>query len=308
MGLRAVAGEVLECLYQHPLLSTGQLQLLHAPGASRRWMQRVMSELASDGLVCSVRRRGALRVWYLTQAGAELVEALPDRVEDRRKLLDQRQAAGMLQAHTLAVNDVGVAFLRAVRERGDEFTVRSWRHEIAHPIGPAPGMRRGELLIADAVLSYLRIESDGALRFEYRFLELDRGTLPTDRLAAKLSRYARLYHCVRPRATKQMPSPSRAWEAHYPVFPAVLLVLADEPRARLHRRMEVVIWLWRNEPELARCPIVLWCCLLEDLVQEGSFGAVFVEAGQPERLVDWLGRAETTADGRDHPDHPDGEE
>ncbi len=42
--------------------------------------------------------------------------------------------------------------------RGDEFSARSWRHEIAHPIGPAPGMRRGELLICDAAFAYLAVK------------------------------------------------------------------------------------------------------------------------------------------------------
>jgi hypothetical protein len=43
--LRPVAGEVLESLFQHRLLSTDQLRKLHAPHASARWTQQVLSEL-----------------------------------------------------------------------------------------------------------------------------------------------------------------------------------------------------------------------------------------------------------------------
>lgn len=46
--LRSVAGEVLDSLYQHRLLSTAQLREIHAPHASARWMQRVLAELEAE--------------------------------------------------------------------------------------------------------------------------------------------------------------------------------------------------------------------------------------------------------------------
>jgi hypothetical protein len=234
--LRSVAAEVVSSLYQHRLLSTARLRELHAPEASRQWMQRVLSELAREGLVAFASGRGSLRVWHLTEAGAELAEASPDRVEERRKLLDARQAAGVLQAHTLAVNEVGIAFLRAARERGDEFTPTSWQHEVDHPIGPPPGMRRGELLVADAAFSYPCVgpQGEGSWRLEYRFLELDRATVPSERLAPKLARYARLYR-FRPRPEhKGAGRPPPAWRARYPVFPALLVVFAHPRAAEAH--------------------------------------------------------------------------
>lgn len=90
-------------------------------------MQRVLAELDAEGLVRFTRvDRGASRAWYLTEDGAELAEALPHRVEDPRKLLDPAPGIGTaLQAHTLAVNEVWLSFLRAARERGDEFSARS---------------------------------------------------------------------------------------------------------------------------------------------------------------------------------------
>ncbi len=80
--------------------------------------------------------------------------------------------------------------MRAARARGDECGPLAWRHEIAHPIGPAPGRRTPEQLIADALLTYQRNQPDGTTSFHYRFIELDRATMPVDDLAAKLARYA----------------------------------------------------------------------------------------------------------------------
>lgn len=288
--LRAVGGKVLESLYQHRLLSTAQLREIHAPHASVRWIQRVLSELEAEGLVGFARiGRSALRAWYLTEQGVKLAEAIPDRAEDRRKLLDPRQASGPLQAHTLAVNEVGLCFLRAARERSDEFSAGSWRHEVAHPIGPAPGMRRGELLICDAAFAYLLV-ADDELTFEHRLLELDRGTLPTERLATKLARYARLYR-FRPRAARGGKSPSQAWRAHYSVFPRVLVCFADRPAPALRRRRRVIAALCRTDPELEATPQVrLSLCLLDDLKERGPFAPIFIEPERPDEQVDWLGQ------------------
>jgi hypothetical protein len=164
-------------------------------------MQSVLAELEHDGLIEPLRRGGALRIWFLTEAGGKLAEARPDREERRRhKVFESGYYAEFHAAHTLRVNDVGVAFLEAARARGDTFTARSWRHEIAHPIGPPPGMRRGELVITDAVFSYLHRADSGA-SIHYRFVELDRATLLIDRLIAKLARYTRLYR-FRPKAAR----------------------------------------------------------------------------------------------------------
>ena len=47
--------------------------------------------------------------------------------------------------------------------------------------------------IADALLTYQRNEPDCGASFHYRFIELDRATIPVDTVAAKLARYAGLY-------------------------------------------------------------------------------------------------------------------
>lgn len=70
--------------------------------------------------------RGAAAALVPHPAGGELaVEA--GGLEAPPKLLGPREAAGPLRAHTLAVNEVGIAFLRAARERGEECGPHSWR-------------------------------------------------------------------------------------------------------------------------------------------------------------------------------------
>src|SRR5690606_8363700 len=107
-----------------------------------------------------------------------------------------------------------------------------WFHEIAHSLGPPPGRRAPEQLIADAVLTYLLREDGGAASIAYRFLELDRANRSAAELARRIGRYARLY-----RRTITSPDPGGGavalWERLYPVFPTVLVVLAARSPERL---------------------------------------------------------------------------
>jgi hypothetical protein len=160
-----------------------------------RWAQSILAELAAAGLVRAVgtRTRPPTKLWFLTPMGLDTVESAP-RLEPRRIQVTPEGAAGQLQAHTLAINEVGVAFVRAAREREDECGPLAWRHEILHPIGPGGGRggRGGDAVIADAVLRYTLFGA-GRVSILTRFLELDRATMPMEDLAAKLRRYARLY-------------------------------------------------------------------------------------------------------------------
>lgn len=294
-ALPAAAGEVLESLYEHRLLSSHQIHRMHTPGASIRWTREILTGLRRRGLVSFMRAAdGGGSVYFLTAKGANAVELVPTRTRTRRKLITPAQAAGPLRAHTLAVNETGIAFMTAARERGDEFGTLAWRHEIAHPIGP----RRGELLIADALLTYLQYGPDGELIFHYRLLELDRATLPTDTLAGKLSRYARLYRHT-PTGQK-----TPAWQARYPVFPGVICVLAGQPQRVLDRRARTVLALCREDPELARTPQVeISICLLRELATQGPFAAIW-QRPSDERHLDWLGRpARDRSHGAGHRGH-----
>ncbi len=216
----------------------GSLAVPAIAAAGGRWH---ICRLHAAELVDAARLPGGLGLWFLTELGTEAIELIPSRPERRRKQITHAQATGPLRHHALAVNEVGLAFVRAARARGDECGPLAWRHEIAHPIGPAPGRRTPEQLIADALLTYQRNQPDGTTTFHYRFIELDRATMPVDDLAAKLARYATLYHHTLP-PTGPTDRPRPLWTHSYAIFPAVLLVrdraLPHQPPAHRHAGRE----------------------------------------------------------------------
>jgi len=278
---------ILESLYQHRLLSTQQIRVLHKPEAGMRFTQKLLTLLRRMGLADSVRLPGGLGVWYLTEAGVDAVEAVANRVEIRRKPIPHAHAAGPLQTHTLEVNDVGIAFVRAARARGDECGPFAWRHEIAHPLGPPPGRRRSDQLIADAVLTYQSTAGDsGPASFHYRFVELDRANRAVDDLSARLARYARLFrHTGRPEAGREAVP---LWSAIYPVFPAVVVVLSGRDREALSRRRSMLLALLQEEPALeATAEVQIAVCLLDDLVAEGPFADIF-QTPTSRQSASWL--------------------
>jgi hypothetical protein len=278
--------ELLESLERHRLLDTAQLQAMHAPHATRRWTQRVLAQLAGQGLIAAAPRTGPW-VWYLTAKGGQAMQITSTRPSAQARPITPAQAAGPLQAHTLAVNAVGIAYLTAARARSDEFGPLSWRHEIAHPLGSRPGQRRPEQLIADAVLTYLQA-GDEAITVHQRFLELDRATMPVEELAAKLTRYQRLRRYT-PKAPVDT-GPVEAWRDSYRAFPGVQIVLTGKPRHLLERRIRLVLALHASDPALGDGPAVdVAIALLEDLARHGPFAPVWLRASDPSRRVDWLG-------------------
>lgn len=294
--LHGAATRALDVLYQHRLLTTSQIREMVLPGRGARWAQQVFAELAERGFIDSIpgRRawpRPAERVWFLTDSGADVVGADPGRPETRRRVVTAQLAAGGLQAHTLAVNEVGIAFLRAARQRGHDFGPESWRHEVAHDLRTGP-RQPADTLIADAVLRYWMAGSGGAPTVHYRFLELDRATLQMDDLASRLARYALLHrrwseHWALGDAGASDRRP--AWPFLYRAFPAVMVVLANPERANLRRRMETVMALCRSEPVLGHAPAVsIAFALLEDLIARSPFAPIFRRL-EDDRTVDWLG-------------------
>lgn len=287
--LGEVSVEVLESLNQHRLLTTAQVHELHMPEASRRWAQEQLALLRDRDFAAATPMSRRRLGWHLTERGADAVEAIPSRAETRRKVIPPEQAAGPLQAHTIAVNDVGLAFVRAARERGDECGPFDWRHEIAHSLGPPPGRRMPEQLISDAVLSYQLAEGDGKTSIVYRFIELDRATRSAFDLAQRIGRYARLY-CRTVSAEGPGGGSVALWSRLYPVFPTVLLVLAGGPRDRLEVRRRTVLALLAQDPDLAETPEVeVSVCLLDDLAGRSPFAPICRTLADSAGPVDWLG-------------------
>lgn len=274
--------EALASLAQHRVLTAAQVHAMHLPGVGLRQAQRLLADLAREGLADRAVGLRAQRVWFATDRGIEAVRSA-GALEGEPPLLDRRSAAGRLMAHTLAVNDVGIAFMDAARGRGEEFGPLSWRHEVAHPMGAGRGRRRG-WKIADAVLTYLR--SDGTETVvEQRFLELDRATRSAEGLARELALYARLRRV-------EGPGGRPLWRERYPAFPSVLCVLAGARADILSRRREAVLAFLAADSVVGSSPQpAIRLCLLEELCREGPFAPIILEAHGPARPVDWLGQA-----------------
>jgi len=282
-GLPEASLEIVASLAQHRALSTEQVRTIHLPRVKQRWCQRVLARIAAAGLIAHARATGSpRRLWFATEPGIRA--AVRARALARGpRALEPDEVSGPLQAHTAAVNEAAISFLRAARERGDEFGPLAWRHEVAHSLRPGARGRRARAVIADAVLTYLRLTEETVF-VEQRFLEVDRATLPVDAMAAELARYAELFRAV---AEDGVP----LWRSRYPTFPAVLCVLAGgSDREALERRRDTALALLAGDPQLARTPeVAIRICLLEDLLGVGPFGAIFGERRDPGRAVDWLG-------------------
>jgi hypothetical protein len=274
--------EVLASLAQHRVLTTAQVHAMHLRGVGLRQAQRLLADLGREGLADRAGGLRAQRVWFATARGVEVVRSA-GALEGDPPILDRRSAAGRLMAHTIAVNDVGIAFMAAARERGEEFGPLSWSHEVAHPMSEGRGRRR-RWKVADAVLTYLRSEGPETV-VEQRFLELDRATRSAEGLARELALYARL-------RTAEGPGGQPSWRARYQAFPSVLCVLAGSRVDLLRRRREAVLAFLASDPAVASSPHpAIRVGLLEDLCREGLFAPVFLEAHEPARPVDWLGEA-----------------
>jgi hypothetical protein len=282
---RAEAGapwiETLASLAQHRVLTSAQVRAMHLPDVGLRRVQQLLADLGREGLADRAAGLGAQRVWFATARGIEVVRSA-GALEDEPPTFDRRSAAGRLMAHTLAVNDVGIAFMAAARVRGEEFGPLSWRHEVVHPMSAGRGRRR-RVKIADAVLTYLRAEGPETV-VEQRFLELDRATRSAEGLARELALYARL-------RTVAGPDGEALWRGRYPAFPSVLCVLAGSRADLLRRRREAVLAFLGADPALASSPQpAIRVCLLEELCREGPFAPVFIEARESGLPVDWTGR------------------
>jgi hypothetical protein len=273
--------EILASLASHRVLSTPQVYAVHSDGAELRWVQKLLGRLRAAGLADHVfSAHGRRRLWHATARGLQLAREA-GTLEDEPPVAAEL-ATGPLAAHTLAVNEAAICFLRAARERGDDFGPLAWRHEVFHALSRGRGQRRRSL-VADAVFTYLR--QDGPeIAIEQRFLEVDRATLSIDRLARELARYAELFRAREAKGVEPL------WRARYPVFPPVHCVLAGAPRRALTRRRSTVSVLLASDPLLSGAPeVAISICLLEDLQREGPFAPVFRDVRDPGRPVDWLG-------------------
>ncbi|MGW9047319.1 replication-relaxation family protein [Streptomyces lydicus] len=250
-GLSQLGQEILPVLYRHRLLTAGQLtQLLRPAATSTRYIRRQLEVLHGRGLVdASVRRtsRAGELLWYTTPLGCEVVES-GGELAPRAYRMTEDAAASQLQEHTLAVNDMGLAFVQHARRLGDECGPLDWDPEVAHRVRDGDSRLGDEaFLVPDSVLRYIHTTptGDGGQQRMLLtiFCEIDRATMSIARLAAKLHAYARYARYIpQPALGRGRPKAGgyrrEAWRALYPSFPRLLLVLDGASPSQLAKRTD----------------------------------------------------------------------
>ncbi|MFG2885735.1 replication-relaxation family protein [Streptomyces sp. NPDC048297] len=243
-GLSRLAQDLLPVLYQHRLVATSQLHRLFTPHARRPvYLRQQLAKLRAAGLVDATTRRTsrlgrAELLWYITARGAGAVAHDPT-IPRRGYRISPQTAASQLQEHTLTVVDTGVAFVEWARRLGHECSPLDWEPEIAHRI--RDGETRGindAFMIPDAVLRYTHTTTGGRRRMLSFFIEVDRATMQTTRLAAKLAAYARYQHYVPHSGGRRSRATREAWRDHYPAFPRLLIVLTGASDRVLANRIQ----------------------------------------------------------------------
>ncbi|MGW0916701.1 replication-relaxation family protein [Streptomyces sp. NPDC002784] len=271
-----LAHQVLAGLAQHRIATTSQLRRMLRPDGTRQLMSRVLNRLRSDGFVdCTVLQdahRSRTNAWYLTQEGARLTRDLPVLRGRSPYPITSTTAASLKTPHTLAVVRAHLAFAADARRLGHEHGPWDWNPEVSHSIG------EGERIVADAVMHYTAVESEHRRKLR-AFVEVDRSTMSSERLAVKLIEYARLFQYeAQPVGRRRQASAGPAWLRWYPVFPRVLFVLTGAPRTRLEKRISDLQAMVAQHPlvaDLAR-EAPLGAAILEDLEHNGPAQDVWV--------------------------------
>ncbi|MEV6406164.1 MULTISPECIES: replication-relaxation family protein [Streptomyces] len=261
--------QVLTALALHRMATTGQLLQMLRPNGSRQLVSRVLNKMRSTGFVDLTplpdSDRSRTHAWYLTPEGARLTRDLPILRGRPPYPITSTTAASLKTPHTLTVVRSHLPFAADARRLGHEHGPWDWTPEVAHPIG------EGERLVADAVMHYTVV--DGKHRRKLRaFVEVDRTTMSSERLAVKLIEYARLFQYeAQPVGRRRPASTGPAWLRWYPVFPRVHFVLTGASRARLGDRISDLQAMVAQHPLVAALAreVQLGAAILEDIEQHG---------------------------------------
>ncbi|MFF4361041.1 replication-relaxation family protein [Streptomyces sp. NPDC001604] len=265
--------QLLATLAQHRMASTNQLHLLLRPGRSRQSVSQRLNDLLDERLVDFVvlPQSHRTRVWYLTPKGARLTRDWPALRGRPPYPITSATAASLKTPHTLTVLRTHLAFVADARRRGDEHGHLDWTPEVFHSIGD------GEKVVADAVMHYTLI--GGEQRRKLRaFVEVDRATMSSERLAAKLIEYARLWAYEPQPVGRRRQTAGPGWLRWYPVFPRVLFVLTGAGRQAMNNRISDLRAMAAHHPlvaDLAR-EVPMGAAVLEDLDKYGPTSDVWV--------------------------------
>ncbi|MFE2492031.1 replication-relaxation family protein [Streptomyces mirabilis] len=183
-----------------------------------------------------------------------------------------------------AVVRAHLAFAEDARRLGHEHGPKNWTPEVSHSIG------EGERVVADAVMYYTVAGSEHRRKLR-AFVEVDRTTMSSERLAVKLIEYARLFQYeAQPIGRRRQAAAGPAWLRWYPVFPRVLFVLTGASRSRLENRMSDLQAMVAQHPLVAALAreVRLGTAVLEDIEQHGPAQAVWIPlaGGKPRPWTD----------------------
>jgi hypothetical protein len=275
-----LAHQLLATLAQHRMATTNQLHVLLRPNASRQSVSERLNELRRERLVEFVVLPQAhrTRVWYLTPKGARLTRDWPALRGRPPYPITSATAASLKTPHTLTVVRSHLTFVADARRRGDEHGHLDWTPEVFHSIG------EGEKVVADAVMHYTLIDSEQRRKLR-AFVEVDRATMSSERLAAKLIEYARLWSYEPQPVGRRRQAAGPGWLRWYPVFPRVLFVLTGAGRQAMDNRISDLKAMVTHHPlvaDLAR-EVPLGAVVLDDLEDRGPTGDVWVPLSGEER-------------------------
>ncbi|MFF2902332.1 replication-relaxation family protein [Streptomyces sp. NPDC057966] len=301
-GLGQIGQQAVQVIYQHRLVSTGQLHQLITPHHTRaEYLRRQLHALRKAGLAETVGRRTSGQtelLWWLTDKGANAVESV-GLLPQRPYRMSPEAAQGPLQEHTLATVETGLAFVDWSRRLGHECGPLDWSPETAHYY--RDDARPGEdlSLVPDAVLNYVHTQAKQRTLLTF-FIEVDRTQMTIARLAQKLHAYAAYHDFVPQQPSGRGPRASRrttstpAWRYRYPAFPRLLLVLTGASEERLARRIADLRSLAASDPALSTTGLRAGVTTLNHLRDRGPFEPIFTPVLGPAAPVDaWLKPATT---------------
>ncbi|MFJ8165592.1 replication-relaxation family protein [Streptomyces sp. NPDC096136] len=279
------AHQALALIAQHRLLTSTQLHQMLIPNTPPRKIHNVLVPLREQGLIIHAVLPGRLQAHFLTAAGHQTVGDWPELRGRTATSIPSAQAASLRAAHILTGVRAHLAFLTDARERGDEYQPLDWVPEVTHRLPDTAGEDR---LIADAVFHYT---ATSPRRLQYRaFVEIDRTTMSSERLARKLITYAR-FHDYTPqplgrRGTVADQGAALAWQRSYPRFPRVLFILTGASRTTLANRIADLRRMTADHDLVTRLSahVPLGAAVLEDIEAHGPQAKVWTPlagSGEP---------------------------
>ncbi|MER6676108.1 replication-relaxation family protein [Streptomyces sp. NPDC000983] len=280
----------LAALTQYRMATTEQMHRVITPEVRREQTRRRLAKLRDEGLIdrITLPRAGRLRAWFPTSYGVQIASEWPEfRGRRPPKTVSDPTAVRLRVGHTLTVTETALVFLEDARRRGELCRPLDWIPEVHHPLGG------GEAVIPDALMYYRQGREGGDGPMLRAFVEVDRATMGPERLAAKLTAYARLHGYVPTTPGQRRPAfgqepAQEAWRRRYPLFPRLLFVLDGTGPAGITTRIHA-LHVAAMDPALALFvrTVPVLSAALADLRAHGPSRPVWHPVQEPDHTVAW---------------------